>query len=294
MLALNNDNGGYTLQTQIKTFTHACPGILAMRIALIADPHVSLTDRPHTNIRLIDTLAITAAVVDDVEHAKPDLVIWMGDLTHEGSPEVRAAFKQLASRLTVPSLWMMGNHDVERISKSAFAQAIGPCVRRMLMQVAGWNLVILDTVPELTPHNPLAHWSPADTHFLRDAVQEAAGPMLVIAHHPPRSRYMSMQHLWQTLAGFKGTGVFIGGHSHRDMYTHEQGWHLVDVSSCCREPFGYHLLELSPQALTITAMPVKATTTGPLPTHWQPDEPVFPLHIPTSCASIDKTGEERN
>lgn len=252
--------------------------VSAMQVALIADPHVSLADAPHSNIRLIDTVAIATAIIDELERRRPGLAIWMGDLTHDGSPAVRRCFKDMVRRVTVPRLWMLGNHDVERVTKQAFADEVVPCVSRMGMKVAGWNVVILDTVPELSPGDPMGRWHDADLRLLSAAAGD--GPLLVLAHHPPRDKYLEMGAFWRAVAGFRGTGVFIGGHSHRDLYSRERGWHLVDVSSCCRQPLGYHLLEISPQGLEIRTVAVTARLTGPAPMDWAPDAPVFPLSIP--------------
>jgi predicted phosphodiesterase len=255
-----------------------------MQIAIIADPHVSLVDQPHKNIRLIDTLPMVRAIMADVAQRHPDLTLWLGDLTHDGTAEVRGQFRELARQFRVPNLWMWGNHDVEHVTKARFADEVMPCVMRMVLRAAGWDVVIVDTVPELTPANPMGVWSNADLQLLREAARNAAGPLLVLAHHPPRSKYMDMDAFWSAVSGFGGTGVFIGGHSHRDLYSMERGWHLVDVSSCCRMPQGYHWLTLSPYELTVRKFAVAVPVTGPEPTEWSADDPVFPLTIRVGAA----------
>jgi hypothetical protein len=264
-----------------------------MQVALVADPHLSLRDAPHSNIRLADTEAITGAIIDDLERRRPDLAIWMGDLTHEGTPEVRRRFRELAGRLTVPCLWMLGNHDVELVTKQRFSGEVVPCVARTERALAGWRAVVVDTVPELAPGEPLGRWEEEDLGRLSAAARSSDSPLLVLAHHPLREKYLPMEDFWRAVAGFRGAGVFIGAHSHRDLYSRERGWHLLDVRSCCREPTAYHLLELSPGGLAIRAVGVATRPSGPAPTDWAPDAPVFPLRIPSVEASLGDRGDRR-
>jgi Icc protein len=257
-----------------------------MEVALIADPHLSLLDLPHSNIRLIDTSHVVAAIVSELQRRGPELAIWMGDLTHEGTPAVRAKFAQLVKPLALPCLWMWGNHDVELLSKCAFSDALLPCVRQMWLRLAGWEVVILDTVPELTPRNPMGQWRESDLALLRAVAGSTQGPLLVLAHHPPREKYLDMTPFWSAVSGFSGQGVFIGGHSHRDLESTQGNWRLIDVSSCCRVPVGYHALTLEPGRLSLDFVPVKATLSGPAPTDWQPDAPIFPLTVTCAAAAL--------
>lgn len=230
-----------------------------MQIALIADPHVSLLRQPHGEMNLGDTVRMTEAIVADIQCRQPDLVIWLGDLTHENTPVARQQFSQLQSRLTLPSLHLLGNHDVEQIDKAGFAREVVPCLRRQWWQMAGWDLVVLDTVQELSPHDPNGVLGAGDLRFLEEVAGESAGRLLVMGHHPLRLPYMNPQPFWAAIRSFAGTGVYIGGHSHLNFHQPPDvlpaqvagTWHTLEVSSCCVPPAGYHLLSLSEKSLTI-------------------------------------------
>lgn len=248
-----------------------------MDIALIADPHVSLLEHTHCGMRLAETAPVTEAVIADVVQRRPDLVIWMGDLTHDGTEAVRRRFLDLHGQLNVPTLQFLGNHDVEHIDKAGFSRETVPCVRRQWWHVAGWDLVVLDMVRELSPEDKSATLSSAEARFLHDVASEATGPLLVMGHYPVRSQYFDTSLFWDAVAPHQGTGVYLGGHTHNDRYEVEGDWHLFDVASCCQRPFGYHWMELHPQGLTIRPVSVE------MPKF--PDglealrEPVFPVSV---------------
>ena len=234
-----------------------------MRIALIADPHLSMLDRDHCGMNLGVTQCVTEALIEDVQRRQPGLVVWMGDLTHEGSAEVRSRFAELHARLMVTSVQFSGNHDVEHIDKAEFARQSVPCVRRQWWQAAGWNLVVLDTVRELSPDNPNGELSEFDLRFLGDVARQASGPMLVMGHHPLRQRCLDTEAFRRAVEPFTGTGVYIGAHTHVDRYETVGNWHLLELAGCCCEPFGYHMAELSSRAIAIEPIPVEVEVPVP-------------------------------
>ncbi len=260
-----------------------------MKIALIADPHVSLLDRTHCGMRLAENAIITEAVIADVARRRPDLVIWMGDLTHEGTDAVRERFVDLHGGLAVPALQFLGNHDVEHIDKAGFARDTLPCVRRQWWHVAGWDVVVLDTVRELSPSDPSAVLTPAEARFLHDVASEATGPLLVMGHHPIRPQYLDTSVFWEAVAPHRGTGVYLGGHTHNDRYEVEGDWHLFDVASCCHRPFGYRWLQLSPGRMSLE--PITVPVPGVAEGDDAVPEPVYPVSVDARSAGEPAGGE---
>lgn len=259
-----------------------------MKIALIADPHVSLLDRVHCGMNLAVTAAVTEAIIADVERRRPGLVVWLGDLTHEGTDAVRQRFAQIHRRLTVPSLQLLGNHDVEQIDKAGFIEQTVPCARRQWWQAAGWNLVLLDTVRERSPQNPNGTLSEADLRFLRDVAVEAKGPLLVMGHHPMQDRFIDPQPFFDAVSPLAGMGVYLGAHSHKDRYDTHCGWHRLELAGCCCVPYGYHLAQLSPDRMVIAPVRVEVESAAPAvdtPATAHPagqDEAIFPRCIEVS------------
>jgi DNA-binding transcriptional LysR family regulator len=263
-----------------------------VKIALIADPHVSLLDRIHCGMNLAVTVDVTEAIIATVERRRPDLVIWMGDLTHEGTEAVRQRFVQLHRRLTVPSLQLMGNHDVEQIHKAGFVDQTVPCIRRQWWQAAGWNLVLVDTVRERSPGDSSGMLSESDLRFLHDVAAEATGPLLVMGHHPVHDRFMDPDPFFQAVAPLAGTGVYIGAHSHKDRHDVHRSWHRLELAGCCCVPYGYHIVELSPDRMIITPIRVEvesaATAVDSQAAVRDTDgaEAVFPLCIDVTPAVV--------
>lgn len=261
-----------------------------MQIALLADPHISLLDHDHCGMSLADTSRVVEALIDDVSARAPELVVWMGDLTHEGSEAARQRFAELHRRLPVTSVQFSGNHDVEHIDKAAFAARSVPCARRQWWQAAGWNLLVVDTVQEHSPDDPNGVLSPADLRFVHDVAQEAKGPMLVLGHHPMREPCLDPTGFWEAVEPFAGTGVYIAGHSHQDRHDTEhanRGWHALELAGCVWPPFGYHVASLSPDALTIEPITVQVPGVEGRPDEGERGEPVFPLRLSVERAADD-------
>jgi 3',5'-cyclic AMP phosphodiesterase CpdA len=80
----------------------------AIRVALLADPHVNLaTNGNNASFRARFEKAIT-----QVNAAGADLVLIAGDLTQSGKPEEFARFKQEIRKFRAPVCFVPGNHDI--------------------------------------------------------------------------------------------------------------------------------------------------------------------------------------
>jgi len=223
-----------------------------MRIALLADPHLSLLPRNPEDRLLVQSRAIVRAAIDAANAMGPDVAVWLGDLTHEGTPEVREAFVAELSRLRTPSLQIVGNHDVESPTKLGFGRAI-PIVQHAVLHWAGWTVVFIDTVVERSPHNPDGELTATDAALLREAVATAAGgPLLVFSHHPPRPECLHNPEAFDAaIAGHAGTVVSIAGHTHANRSERRGRLRLIERSSLIMYPIELHMLELSPGRLAL-------------------------------------------
>lgn len=226
-----------------------------MKLALVADPHLSFLKATHEGgLDLSHTPAIIKAVIDDLERRRPDLTVWTGDLTHEGTPNIRNAFRDLYQTLTVPSLAFVGNHDVELGTKHQFAQVI-PTVRRTWLAAFGWDVLIVDTVRELS-QDTSGDLSEVDIQLINSAASTSKGSLLIMGHHPLSSKWMSGEPFWEAVRPFKGTGVYIGSHTHEDRYEFVNNWHVIEIGSASVFPYGYRWLELSHDCLTLKRIQV--------------------------------------
>ena len=230
-----------------------------MQLAIVADPHVSLLDQPHYGLELGHTRQATAAIIADLNARQPDAVIWLGDLTHENTDDARASFAQLRATLAVSNLAITGNHDVQLITKHAFAQ-VTPIVRCQSWFAAGWSVAVIDTVRELAPDDASGWIDEPTFAFLRGVATDAAHrgcPLLVLGHQQPMPESMRDDRFWEAVGGSSVRGVYLGGHSHVDRVRQPTAkvagrWDVVEIASCCMLPISYRLLTLSPTDLTVS------------------------------------------
>jgi len=223
-----------------------------MRVAVLADPHMSLLPEDRHGRLFTRSRAIVRAAIAAVNRMEPDVAVWLGDLTHEGTPEVRDAFICELAQLRAASLQIVGNHDVEIPSKLAFGSQI-PIVQRAVLHWSGWTVAIIDTVVEYAPHDPDGRVTETDAALLREAVTTAAGgPLLVLSHHPPRPEFMANpENFDAALADHTGTAVSLAGHTHANRSERRGRLRLIERSSLIMYPLECHLMELSPSQLTL-------------------------------------------
>lgn len=256
-----------------------------LNIALVADPHYSMLDKRHCEIELGQTAPLCEALVEDINRRQPDYTIWMGDLIHESVDEVRSRFAGCVRRLSVPSLFFSGNHDVEMIGKADFARQTVPCLRRLWWQAEGWDIAIIDTVEESAVPGCLCR---GDRLFIREVLDQAEGPVLVMGHHPFLGRRGILsaedsgrfeEDLREFNGSFSGVGVYIGAHTHKNIVSVHENWHRLEIASCSSWPFNYHWLELSPQGLAVKTVDLRDTGLVKPEGLPQPTAPVYPLTV---------------
>ena len=165
-----------------------CFGQEPVRIALISDPHTTRgtkEDQPLYRGRF-------DAVIQQVNAAKVDVAVVTGDLTQGGLATEVADFKQEVGRLTMPVMWVPGNHDVgnkrlpgvatgvtqarvetyeSRLGPSFFARTVDG------VRFIGLNSSIFGSgLPRETEM-----WSFLDGQMAKPA----SGPTIVFMHYPP-------------------------------------------------------------------------------------------------------------
>jgi 3',5'-cyclic AMP phosphodiesterase CpdA len=234
-----------------------------MDIALIADPHVSLTAGNSRGRLLERTRDIAARTIADLNRRRPDLVVWLGDLTHEGTPEVRAVFAQLLRQLEPPALQIAGNHDVEAVTKTHFGHRV-PIVRRHWMTALGWQVLLIDTVQEYRPDDPTGRVEAIDVQLVKAAAAEASrrrGALLVLGHHPPRQGHLDAEAFFRGVGAPPATAVYVAGHTHQHRYEQIHGWHVIESAGMAMYPLEYRWLTLGPDRLRVNCV---APDLGPL------------------------------
>ena len=226
-----------------------------MRIAVIADPHISQLDYEHCGMPLNRSIPNLHAVVESVNRERPDLAVWLGDLTHEGTPQVRAAFALIRRELRVPDVALVGNHDVETISKRDFARST-PIVRRMWLSADGWDIAFIDTVQEFSPADPNGVITEADGVFLRDMARHSPRNLLVFSHHPINPDFTrETERFMGAVESLDGLVVHLGGHSHVSRRQEDGRRRLIEVESC-NMPLSWQRVELGESDLRLERIDV--------------------------------------
>lgn len=159
-----------------------------VRIALLSDTHVRTNptgDHAAYRDRLLQAIA-------QVREMKPDVTLFAGDLTENGSPEDFATFQTLASGLRRPVLWVPGNHDVggKRLpgkdagvteeSVAAYERLLGPSFGART--AGGARVIFLNA-------SLLGSGLPAEARqwvlLERETARKGGAPKVILLHNPP-------------------------------------------------------------------------------------------------------------
>ena len=159
------------------------------KVLAIADLHLTAG---RARIIGLDPWARFEAVLSRAlgEHGDAALLVLMGDLAHRGEAEVYARLAARLSRVSVPVVPMLGNHDRREPFRAAFPLApAGPGDFVQTARDAGpARILTLDTLDG--PPYPAGHHAgrlcPARLEWLdRELGAAADRPVVVCLHHPP-------------------------------------------------------------------------------------------------------------
>lgn len=157
-------------------------------IAHISDTHLVGGDAPlygavDADARLSDLLSRL-----EESRARPDALIFTGDLADTGQPDayrkLRDLVEPLGSRLRAEVVWVMGNHDNRAALREHLlreAPSMAPMDR--VHDIAGLRVIVLDTSVPGCHHGEI---STAQLDWLAATLAEPAPFGTILAmHHPP-------------------------------------------------------------------------------------------------------------
>ena len=194
-------------------------------IVHLSDTHLLAGNRPLGG--RYDTAANLTATLAAVERtgARPDAIVFTGDLTDLGEPEayaaLRAEVEPFAARLGAPLVWVAGNHD-ERPALRAALLGAAPTEEPVtgVWDLDGLRLIALDSTVPGWHHGDL---DPGQLEWLRGVLAEPAPLGTILAlHHPPLPSHIPFFDILElrhqdALAGvIAGTDVraILAGHLH--------------------------------------------------------------------------------
>ena len=151
-----------------------------LALALLADAHLH-----DGNPRRAEARALARAVAEiKALPTRPRLVLFAGDLAHDGHPQALALGQEILSDLPVPVLAVRGEGDGRAPKGGAqenfFEQ--GPFVH----QFEGINLIGLDTIWQDTPAGPAFALGEEQHRWLARVLSrlDPAAPLVVLSHAP--------------------------------------------------------------------------------------------------------------
>ncbi|CEP36740.1 MULTISPECIES: metallophosphoesterase [Halomonadaceae] len=183
-----------------------------MRVVQITDAHLyaDTQARSRAGIPWRQFQQVLSAVVA----AKPDLVLFTGDISQDESAASYALAAQAMEQLPCPWYWLPGNHD-----QPEFMAAERPMVDQV--DVGAWRIVLLNTQVEGKPFGELGS---ERLTKLAEQLEKDDRPTLIAMHHPPVDvgavwmdaiGLQDREAFWQLLSRHPQVKIIVFGHAHQ-------------------------------------------------------------------------------
>jgi len=238
-------------------------------LAVVADPHLTPTDRGTFNVYHRSKQRFQMAVAD-AHRLDVDGFLVAGDLTKDGTPAEFALAGELLSTAPDPTLAVPGNHDLtpgEEPSAAGFARRYAGGEYPVTREVGGTTLSLLDsTHPDGV--DSLAGGLDA-TALLGLASDDVTAPRVAVIHHAlaplpgpfdaacsaPQYRLRESAATADALAD-AGVELVVTGHAHWPYATTYRGLGVVGAPSCCSFPPAYLLVHFDAGGTTVSIVPL--------------------------------------
>ncbi len=154
----------------------------------LSDTHFEVGDRPLYGS--VDSGKHLRQILIEIEEsgARPEAIIFTGDLADHGDPEAYAALKSivepLARRIGAQIIWVMGNHDDRgNFRAGLLGQPASAAPIDRVHWVNGLRIIALDST---VPGHHYGHVSPDQLDWLAEELASPAPHGTILAmHHPP-------------------------------------------------------------------------------------------------------------
>lgn len=219
------------------------------RIAIITDIHA---DRQHGSKQGDRALALLADFVDHINglrgRERPDLVLDLGDRISDLDPQTdRRTLERVAevfSRLRVPRVHLLGNHDLVHLSAADNASILGASMEHHVLELAAWRLLFWYPNAHLGRHG--FEFDPSDLEWLEKTLRQSERPTAIFSHAPYSGASMLGNHYFEPMpqyAGYKSTpalrsilerhtvNLCLTGHVHWNSLSTVDGIHHLTVQS---------------------------------------------------------------
>lgn len=165
-------------------------------------------------------------VMDCLLHEKADLLLLTGDLCHHSAPAGYNRLVQALKKLSFPSFWLAGNHDLKHEMQRFNAEGFN----QKTIELSCWRIILLDSTSNPSPKGG-GSLSAIELDFLKTELKKTADNqhILIALHHHPVSVQSAWQdaiglgnadEFWQIIENFSQVKAVIFGHVH-------QAWKLT-------------------------------------------------------------------
>ncbi len=232
-----------------------------LSLAFLADAHL-----PDGNPSRAEAQALVRAVAEiKALAARPRLVLFAGDLAHDGHPAALALGQEILSELPLPVLAVRGEGD----GRASRSEAGGKFFQeRFVYSCAGVNLLGLDTVWQDTPAGPAFALGESQYRWLNRVLSglDPAAPLIVLTHAPlepvfrPWGQWtVDSGPLLHQLSRFRKV-LCLHGHVHHGLPT--GGYLEVGRFALYRKPKTENRKPITHLALPATSWPLPEAMTG--------------------------------
>jgi Icc protein len=220
----------------------------ALKLVLVGDIHLGPNTECRPGEEAPELMTRFVRLVN--EEIKPDLVIEMGDRfnnkSHNEDLEHARQLNAILKNLSMPCLCVIGNHDVQHVSKAETEQVFGGPVSYRTVSIRGFRLVFLDTTEPVIEHVG-GSVSERQLGWLETQLGTGDEPKIVFGHHPldeqsldgnphfvkfpPFAYIRNREQVRQVLRGGRNVLAYINGHVHWFNYFAEYAWPCISVPS---------------------------------------------------------------
>jgi 3',5'-cyclic AMP phosphodiesterase CpdA len=217
------------------------------RLGIVSDVHMREAERDAVEREL-------RAIAERLEGFDPHHVFVLGDLIEDGTTaatdrEHVRTVRRVFEVAPFPTTYLLGNHDVENLSRSALASLLGGQPRFGHVDVDGQDVVYLDSsAPRLA--GARGELGAEQLAYLRELLPTLEDAVLLVHHpvgyydirenhwfgeFPERAFLGDRQELFEVLAGAGTVRATFSGHIHRNRFARFRGIGHVVVNAVSKE-----------------------------------------------------------
>ena len=182
-----------------------------------------------------------------VRHPDSGLIVFTGDLAHEGDIASYKSLRKLTDKLTIPVKFMMGNHDQREFFSQVFPHI---CFEpdgflQSSLSTSSYEFLFIDTLNQLESlaRRGGGFLCTKRLSWLDEKLNEAKFKKVVIfMHHPPfpvgfkamdRIRLANSEDFFEVLGRHRNVIHIVSGHIHRTISGYSQGHSFSIFKSTC-------------------------------------------------------------